>query len=61
MDSGTMQGIATLLAMFAFLGICWWAYSPANRKRFEADGQLPLDSDPIYQARAEQTKRGDSK
>ena len=61
MDSGTMQGIATLLAMLAFLGICWWAYSPANRKRFEADGQLPLDSDPIYQARAVKTKRGETK
>ena len=61
MDSGTMQGIATLLAMIAFLGICWWAYSPANRKRFEDVGQLPLDTDPIYQARADKTKSGDSK
>ena len=61
MDSGTLHGISTLFAMVAFLSVCWWAYKPANRKRFEEDGQLALDSDPIYQARAEKTKSGESK
>lgn len=60
MDSGTLHGISTIFAMVAFLAICWWAYKPGNKKRFEADGQLPLDTDPLYQPRADK-KSGDSK
>ena len=55
MDSGTLHGIATIFAMVAFLSICWWAYKPANKQRFEADGRLPLDSDPLYKPRADKT------
>lgn len=61
MDSGTMHGIATILAMTAFLGVCWWAYKPANKARFEADGQLPLDTDPLYKPRADKMKSGETK
>lgn len=39
----------TFSAIFAFAGICWWAYTPANKQRFEQDAQLALDSDPLYQ------------
>jgi cytochrome c oxidase cbb3-type subunit 4 len=39
----------TFSAIFAFAGICWWAYTPTNKKRFEQDAQLALDSDPLYQ------------
>lgn len=61
MDSGTLHGIATLLAMIAFLAICWWAYRPANKARFEADGQSALDNDPLYKPRADKMNSGDSK
>ncbi len=43
--------IGTFSAMFAFAGICWWTYTPVNKKRFEQDAQLALDSDPVYQNR----------
>ena len=39
----------TFSAIFAFAGICWWAYTPTNKKRFEQDAQLALDSGPLYQ------------
>ena len=41
----------TFSAIFAFAGICWWTYTPVNKKRFEQDAQLALDSDPVYQNR----------
>jgi cytochrome c oxidase cbb3-type subunit IV len=29
--------------MLIFLGICTWAFWPANRKRFEVEARRPLD------------------
>ncbi|UNU72950.1 cbb3-type cytochrome c oxidase subunit 3 [Moraxella nasovis] len=43
MNWGVLHSIATVLAVIAFFGIAWWAYSPKNKKRFEEDAQLVLD------------------
>lgn len=61
MDKGTLHGIATILAMIGFLSICWWAFKPSNRKRFEADGQIAIDTDPIHGTEAKKTATGDKK
>lgn len=45
MDQGTWQGIGTALALLAFCAICWWAFSPRNRSRFEEAAQLPFADD----------------
>ncbi len=50
MDYSALHSIATVAAFIAFIGICWWAYRPANRDRFEADGRLPIETDPILSA-----------
>lgn len=42
MDQGTLGAIATVLVFIAFLGVCWWAFSPKRKKRFEDDAQLPF-------------------
>ena len=42
MDNATLQGIGTILAMLAFIGICVWAWSSKNRARFEEASQLPF-------------------
>ncbi len=47
MSYGLMHSIATVAAFLAFAGVCWWAYRPANRQRFENIGRSPLESDPI--------------
>lgn len=47
----------TSQAIFAFAGICWWAYTPTNKKRFEQDAQLALDSDPLYQKNTSLSRR----
>jgi len=43
MEMGFLRGLITVLTLVAFLGICWWAYRPANKRRFEEDAMLPFD------------------
>ncbi|MDF2445508.1 MAG: cbb3-type cytochrome c oxidase subunit 3 [Moraxellaceae bacterium] len=47
MNYGSLHSIATVLAFLAFIGVCWWAYRPANRERFEHIGRSALDNDPM--------------
>lgn len=47
MNYGILHSIATVSAIIAFSAICWWAFRPANRQRFEADARMVLDTDPI--------------
>lgn len=42
-DLGTVRGIITLVLLFAFLGICVWAYSPGQKKKFDQASRLPFD------------------
>ena len=42
MDQGTLQGVATIFAMVAFIGVCWWAYSGYKKQDFEEAAQLPF-------------------
>lgn len=52
MNYGLWHSIGTVSAFIAFIGVAWWAYAPTNRKRFEDDGHIVLDTDPLYQKRA---------
>ncbi|WP_323847004.1 cbb3-type cytochrome c oxidase subunit 3 [Microbulbifer magnicolonia] len=42
MDINTLREIAVVLGALAFLGVCWWAFSPKRKKRFEEDAMLPF-------------------
>lgn len=42
MDVNDIRGIAIVLVMIAFFGVCLWAYSSKNKKRFEEAEQLPF-------------------
>jgi cytochrome c oxidase cbb3-type subunit 4 len=44
-DLNGLHGLITLVAMLAFLGVVWWAYRSANRRRFEEDALLPFLDD----------------
>lgn len=39
----TLRIIAMFLVLGAFLGICWWAFSPKRRDRFKEASELPFD------------------
>jgi cbb3-type cytochrome oxidase subunit 3 len=41
--SSTFLAYATLAFVIIFGLIVLWAYWPANRKKFEKDGQIPFD------------------
>ncbi|NND82194.1 MAG: CcoQ/FixQ family Cbb3-type cytochrome c oxidase assembly chaperone [Gammaproteobacteria bacterium] len=40
---GIVNGIATLLLIILFLGICAWAWSSRNQDKFERMARLPLE------------------
>ncbi|HEY7884175.1 MAG TPA: cbb3-type cytochrome c oxidase subunit 3 [Cellvibrionaceae bacterium] len=42
MDQGTLGAISTVLVAVAFAGICWWAFSPRRKKRFDDAAKLPF-------------------
>ncbi|GGY63180.1 hypothetical protein GCM10011613_03530 [Cellvibrio zantedeschiae] len=42
MDIGTLGAISTVLVTIAFFGVCFWAFSPKLKKRFEEDAKLPF-------------------
>jgi len=46
-DIGLLRGIITLITLLTFLGICWWAYRPANRRRFDEDAWMAFDDHEI--------------
>jgi cytochrome c oxidase cbb3-type subunit 4 len=43
MDLNLIRGLVTVAALAAFLGIVWWAYSPARKKRLEDAGRSVLE------------------
>lgn len=45
MDTGTLGAISTVLVTIAFFGVCFWAFSPKLKKRFEEDAKLPFADD----------------
>ncbi len=48
---GFVRGIATALALFAFVGVVFWAYSRRRREAFTAAALLPLEDDEGPEAR----------
>jgi len=41
-DKGTLGAISTVLVTLAFIGVCWWAFSPRRKKRFDDAANLPF-------------------
>ena len=45
MDPGTLRGLATLLALLAFVGVIWWAWSGRQQRKFDEAAHMPLEED----------------
>ncbi len=61
MNIGILQGIGTVLAMVAFIGVCVWAWSSKNKQGFDDAAQLPfigddLDINPAPEGDTEKSK-----
>ncbi|MBM4197617.1 MAG: CcoQ/FixQ family Cbb3-type cytochrome c oxidase assembly chaperone [Gammaproteobacteria bacterium] len=46
MDIGVLRGIATALALAAFVAVAAWAWSQRRRAAFDEAARLPLEEDP---------------
>lgn len=53
MNVGTLGAISTVLVTIAFFGVCYWAFSPKLKKRFEEDAKLPFADDEIENKQAD--------
>ncbi|MCF8532799.1 MAG: cbb3-type cytochrome c oxidase subunit 3 [Reyranella sp.] len=40
-----LTSIWTVWAVLVFAGIAFWAWRPANRKRFDRDARIPLNDE----------------
>ncbi len=42
MDINDLRSLSTVFVALALAGVCWWAFSPSRKKRFEEAAQLPF-------------------
>ncbi|WP_370979094.1 cbb3-type cytochrome oxidase subunit 3 [Agaribacterium sp. ZY112] len=42
MDINTVRGLSTVFVLIAFIGVCWWAFSPKRKKKFDEAANLPF-------------------
>jgi cytochrome c oxidase cbb3-type subunit 4 len=59
-DEGILRGLIAIISLATFLGICWWAYRPRSRARFEQDALLVFDEDEQPRPREAEEGRGTS-
>ena len=45
MDINDVRGLLTAVLLFAFIGLCIWAWSSRRKVDFEATAALPLEED----------------
>ena len=45
MDINDLRGLLTAVLLFAFTGLCIWAWSSRRKAEFDASAALPLEED----------------
>jgi len=51
LDMGVVRGIATVLALLAFVAVVAWAYGKRSQDAFKSAARLPLEEDDAPEAR----------
>jgi cytochrome c oxidase cbb3-type subunit 4 len=59
-DEGILRGLIAIVSLATFAGICWWAYRPKSRVRFEEDALLVFDEDERRLVQGNREGRGTS-
>lgn len=62
MDINTLRSLATVFVAIAFAGVCWWAYSPRRKKKFEDAANLPFadeEQSQLSARRSDEQERGE--
>jgi len=58
LDINTLRGLATLVLLIAFIGMCFWVYSSKRKKSYDDAAHLPFaDDDDDDKNREEKSKR----
>ena len=45
LTAGVLSGISTAILLLAFIGLCVWAFSPGQKRRWEESAELPFLGD----------------
>jgi cytochrome c oxidase cbb3-type subunit 4 len=56
MDINDLRGLSTAFLMFAFIGLCVWAYSNKRKKSFDEAANLPFADDEMNKRTQEEVK-----
>lgn len=56
MDINDVRGFSTILVMIVFAGVCWWAFAPRRKKRFEEAANLPFADEPSADSKTPSSK-----
>ena len=49
MDINDLRGLSTAFLLFAFIGLCFWAYSSKRKKGFDEAANLPFADEELNQ------------
>ncbi|MBU3070127.1 cbb3-type cytochrome c oxidase subunit 3 [Aestuariicella sp. G3-2] len=61
MDINDFRSLSTVLVFIAFIGVCWWAFSPSRKKQFDDAANLPFSDDEINNLGSSKDASGDDK
>jgi cytochrome c oxidase cbb3-type subunit IV len=59
MDINDLRGISTAFLMFAFIGLCFWAYSKKRKKSFDEAANLPFADEEMNQRTQREEQKND--
>ena len=59
MDINDLRGISTALLLFAFIGLCFWAWSSKRKKSFDEAANLPFADEELSQRTKQEETRND--
>ena len=57
MDINDLRGLSTALLLFAFIGLCFWAYSSKRKKAFDEAANLPFADEELNQRTLQEESR----
>lgn len=57
MDINDLRGLSTAFLLFAFIGLCFWAYSSKRKKAFDEAANLPFADEELNQRTMQEESR----
>ncbi|MCB1854208.1 MAG: cbb3-type cytochrome c oxidase subunit 3 [Halieaceae bacterium] len=57
MDINDLRGLSTAFLLFAFIGLCFWAYNSKRKKAFDEAANLPFADEELNQRTMQEESR----